>query len=310
MLQRPLHGRGHLAEVVGRDVGRHTHGDACGAVDQQIREPAGQNDGFLLLAVVIGLEVDRVLGDVADHLHGQGRHLALGVAHGRGLVVARRTEVALPRDQRITHHPGLCQAHEGVVDRAVTVRVVLTHHLPDDPGALVPSPVGPVPAVVHAVQDPPMHRLEAVPNVRQRPTDDHAHRVIEVGLLDLVLQVHRLPPVSNLRARQMSRKRTSFAFRWMKTRRCSTSSPSRSRTSRQPAPHRPMSPAAESGCQDPSWYPTADRDSSHPGPCSAGSRSPWATACLAPTRSSASRSASVYASSAGAPAQLILNNGG
>jgi hypothetical protein len=76
------------------------------------------------------------------------------------------------------------------------VRVVLTHHLADHAGALVPAPVGPVPAVEHPVEDPAMHRLEAVADVRQRPADDHAHRVVEIGLLDLVLQVHRLPAVS------------------------------------------------------------------------------------------------------------------
>ena len=97
VLQRPLHGGGDLAQVVGRDVGGHADRDAGGAVDQQVGEPGRQDDRLLLLAVVVRLEVDGVLGDVADHLHGQRRHLALGVAHRRGRVVARRAEVALAR---------------------------------------------------------------------------------------------------------------------------------------------------------------------------------------------------------------------
>ena len=140
---------GDLAQVVGRDVGGHADRDAGGPVDQQVGEPGRQHDRLLLLAVVVRLEVDGVLGDVADHLHGQRRHPALGVAHGRGLVVARRAEVALAGDQRVAHHPRLRQPHQGVVDRAVAVRVVLPHHLADDPGALVPAPVRPVAAVVH-----------------------------------------------------------------------------------------------------------------------------------------------------------------
>ena len=195
VLQRPLDGGRDLAQVVGRDVGGHADRDPGRAVDQQVGEPGGQDDRLLLLAVVVGLEVDGVLADVADHLHGQRRHLALGVAHRRGLVIARRTEVALAADQRVAHHPRLREPDQGVVDRRVPVRVVLPHHLADDAGALVPAPVGPVAAVEHPVEDPPVHRLEPVADVRQRPAHDHAHRVVEIGLLDLVLQVHRLPAV-------------------------------------------------------------------------------------------------------------------
>ncbi len=195
VLQQPLHRGGDLAQVVGRDVGGHADRDAGRAVDQQVGEPGRQHDRLGFLAVVVRLEVDRALGDVADHLHGQRRHLALGVAHRRGAVVAGGTEVPLPGDQRVAHHPRLREAYEGVVDRAVAVRVVHAHHLADDPGALVPAPVGPVAAVEHPVDDPPVHRLEAVADIRQRPPDDHAHRVVEVGLLDLVLQIHRLPAV-------------------------------------------------------------------------------------------------------------------
>ena len=72
------------------------------------------------------------------------------------------------------------------------MRVVLTHHVADDARALVPTPVRPVAAVVHRVEDAAVHRLEPVADIGQRAADDHAHRVVEVGLLDLVLQIHRL----------------------------------------------------------------------------------------------------------------------
>ena len=49
-----------------------------------------------------------------------------------------------------------------------------------------------------------MHRLEPVADIRQRPPDDHAHGVVEVGLLDLVLQIHRLPPVGRAAPAGMS----------------------------------------------------------------------------------------------------------
>jgi hypothetical protein len=69
-----------LAEVVGRDVGGHADGDALAAVDQQVGEAGGQDDGLVVGRVVGRLEVDGVLVDVRDHLHGQRVQPALRVA--------------------------------------------------------------------------------------------------------------------------------------------------------------------------------------------------------------------------------------
>src|SRR5258708_1251735 len=38
---------------------------------------------------------------------------------------------------------------------------------------------------------PPMHPLEAVAHIRQSPSDDHAHRVIEVGMPHFGFQAYR-----------------------------------------------------------------------------------------------------------------------
>ena len=128
---------GDLAQVVRRDVGGHADRDADGAVDQQVREPRRQDGRLLGLAVVVVLEVDGVLVDVAHHLQGERRHLGLGVPRGGGAVVAGRAEVALAERERVAQAPRLHEAHEGVVDRGVAVRVELAHDLADDAGALV-----------------------------------------------------------------------------------------------------------------------------------------------------------------------------
>ena len=195
VLQVPLGARGDLPQVVRRDVGGHADGDARGAVDQQVGEPARQDGGLLRLAVVVVAEVDGVLVDVADHLHGQRRHPALGVPRGRGRVVARAAEVALAVDERVAHRPVLHQAHEGVVDGGVAVRVVLAHDLADDARALVVPAVGPVAAVVHRVDDAAVHRLEPVAHVGQRAADDDRHRVVDVAALHLGVEVDRLGAV-------------------------------------------------------------------------------------------------------------------
>ena len=200
VLERPAGALGDLAQVVRRDVGGHADRDAGRAVDQQVGVARRQDGRLLRAAVVVGLEVDGVLVDVADHLQRQRRHPALGVPHRGGGVVARRAEVALAVDQRRAHHPRLREADQGVVDRGVAVRVVLTHHVTDDARALGEAAVGAVAAVVHRVEHPAVHRLEPVAYVGQRAADDDRHRVVDVGALHRGLQLDRLDPAAGARA--------------------------------------------------------------------------------------------------------------
>ena len=53
----------HFAQVMRRDVGRHADRDAAGAVDQQVGEAGGEDRRLAFGAVVIVLEIDRVLVD-------------------------------------------------------------------------------------------------------------------------------------------------------------------------------------------------------------------------------------------------------
>ncbi len=196
VIEGPGGALGDLPQVVRRDVGGHADGDAGRAVDQQVGVARREHDRLLRAAVVVGLEVDGVLLDVAHHLERQGCHPALGVAHGGRGVVAGRAEVALAVDQRGAHHPGLGEPDQGVVDRGVAVGVVLAHHVTDDARALGEAAVGPVAAVVHRVEHAPVHGLEAVADVGQRATDDDRHRVVDVGPLHRGLQLDRLDPAA------------------------------------------------------------------------------------------------------------------
>src|SRR6266481_5784688 len=86
---------------------------------------------------------------------------------GGMLVAMHRAEVALPRDQRQAHGEVLRHAHHGVVDRRVTVRMILAHHVTDDAGGLAERPRRVVAALLHRVEDAPLHRLKPVARVRQ-----------------------------------------------------------------------------------------------------------------------------------------------
>ena len=176
----------HLAEIVRRDVGRHADGDAAGAVDQEVREARRQDHRLMLVAVVVGLEIDRVLVDVLEQRHRGLGETALGVPHRRRRIAVDRAEVALPVDQRQAHGEILRHAHQRVVDRLVAVRVIFTHHVADDARRLHVFLVRRMAVLVHRIEDAPMHRLETVARVGQRSRHDHAHGVIEVAALHLL----------------------------------------------------------------------------------------------------------------------------
>ena len=183
---------GDLAQVVRRDVRRHADRDAGGAVDEQVREARRQDQRLLVVAVVGGDEVDRVLVEVAQHLHRQAREARLGVAHGRGGVVVDGAEVALAVDERVAHGEVLRHAHERVVDGRVAVRVVLAHHVADDRGGLRARARRAEALLAHRVQHAPVHGLEPVAHVGQRAPDDDRHRVVEIRRAHLVLERARL----------------------------------------------------------------------------------------------------------------------
>ena len=180
-----------LAQVVGRDVRGHADGDSLAPVDQQVGEPGGQQRRLLELAGVVVDEVDGVLVDAVEHRHGDLGQTALRVA-GRGGRVVGRAEVALGVNQRVAEGEALAHADEGVVDGPVAVGVVLAHDVAGHTGALDGRAVGPGAEVVHAPEDPAVHRLESVPGVGQRPRDDDRHRVVQEGAFHLLLDLDGL----------------------------------------------------------------------------------------------------------------------
>ena len=67
--------------------------------------------------------------------------------------------------------------------------VVLTDDVAHYPCGLFVSLIPVVIQLVHRKQDPAMHWFQAVSDIRQRTTDDHAHRVIHVRLFQFVFDI-------------------------------------------------------------------------------------------------------------------------
>jgi hypothetical protein len=184
-------GLAELGGVVGRDRGRHADGDAGGAVGQQVREGAGQDDGLLVLLIVGEAEIDRVLGDAGQKLGRDLRHARLGVAHGGGVIAVDIAEIALAVDERVAHGEPLREA-------APARRRSTGRHA----GGTCPSPrrrCGRIwqnpgrgsAAEPHGVHDAPVHGLQPVAHIGQRAVHDGRQRIGEIALLERLLQVDR-----------------------------------------------------------------------------------------------------------------------
>ena len=180
----------HLAGVVGGHVGRHAHRDPGRAVHEEVRDAGRQDHRLVFGAVVVRNEVDRLLVEVREQLVGNACHPDLGVAHRGRRIAVHGAEVALAVDEHLAHRERLGHPHDRVVDRGLAVGVVLADDVADHAGGLLVRPVPVGAELVHRVENAPVHRLQAVPHVRQGTPHDDAHRVIEVGLPELLLDVY------------------------------------------------------------------------------------------------------------------------
>ena len=178
-------GSDDLPQVVGRDVGGHAHGDAGGAVDQQIGEAAGQHTGFLAALVKVGVPVHGVLPDIPQHFIGNFGKTGLRVTVGSGGIAIHGAEVAVAVHQHIAHGEILRQTHQSVVDGGVAVGVIPAQHVAHAGGGLLKGAVAGEVVLVHGVENTPVDGLQTVPHVGQRPAHDNGHGVFDVGLLHL-----------------------------------------------------------------------------------------------------------------------------
>ncbi len=190
VLQHVHQGVNHLPQVVRRDAGRHPHGDAGDAVDQQIGQRCGQHIRLAEGIIKIGGKIHRVLVNIRQHVRRQRRHARLGVAHRRRGIPIHAAEVALPIHKLVAHGKILRHARHGVINRHIAVRVVFPQHLTDDARRLLVGRIRAQSHIVHGVEDAPVDRFQTVARVGQGARDDHTHRIVQIGLLHLLINIY------------------------------------------------------------------------------------------------------------------------
>ncbi len=181
----------HLAQIMGRDVGRHADGNPAGAVHQKIGEPGGQHRGLARGFIVVRLEVDRILVDVVEECVGRAIQPRFGIAHGRRRIAVHGAEIALAIDQLQPHGEVLGHTDHGVVDRRIAMGMVFAHDVAHRARRLAIGPVPVVPGLLHREENPAMNGLQTVAHIGQGARDDYAHGVIEVGASHLLFDGDR-----------------------------------------------------------------------------------------------------------------------
>ena len=171
-----------------RDRGRHADRNPLRAVGEQVRKAAGQNHRLFRLAVIVGAELDTVLVDAIEQQPRDLGHARFGVTIGGSIIAVDIAEIALAVDQRITRREILREAHHRVVNRLVAMRMEPAHHVADDLGGFLERRAGVEPQQPHAVEDAPVHRLQAVASVRQRAVHDGRECISEIALLERITQ--------------------------------------------------------------------------------------------------------------------------
>jgi hypothetical protein len=159
-----------LVEVVRQHLTAQTHRDALTALRQQQRELHRQEDRLLVPAVVAQLPFGGLR--VEDHIVGELAQACFDVTRCRRAIAGECVPpVPLAVDQQVL----LPQLHQRIADAGITVRMVL-HGMPDDVRHLV---VAAIIEVLHAVQDPPLHRLQSIIQGRYGTLQDHIARIVQ-----------------------------------------------------------------------------------------------------------------------------------
>jgi hypothetical protein len=159
-----------LAQVVGQDPRGHANGDALDTQHQHHRQLHRQTYRLAAASVVAGNELGERL--VEEGLEGQRREATLDVSSSsRGMTRDQVAEVPLAIDEVVL----VRQHHQRVADGGVAMGVEL-HGFADHVRHLV------VAAVVHleeGVEKPPLDRLQAVAQLRDRAVQDEVARVLQ-----------------------------------------------------------------------------------------------------------------------------------
>jgi len=176
----------HFTHVVRWNIGRHTNRNTASTIDQKVRIASRKNFRLLLRTIVVLMEVDRIFVDIGKLSVSNFFEATFGVTHRRSAVTVNRAKVTLPVNERQTHGEILRHTNKSIINRTITVWVILTHNVTNDAGGFTVGLVPLISVFMHGIQNTAVNRLQTITNIGKRTAYDHAHRIIEIAALHFI----------------------------------------------------------------------------------------------------------------------------
>ena len=147
------------------NIRRITSGNPSCSIDQKIRKGCRQNGRLLLGIVEVPSKRNSIFLDILQKIASHLRQPRLSITHSRWWIPVHRTVVPVHLNENLTVFPVLRHANHGIVDGAVTVRVEISHDVPDRLGRFAVALVKGVAVLVHGIKNTALNRLQAISNV-------------------------------------------------------------------------------------------------------------------------------------------------
>ena len=179
-----------LTKIMCWDVGCHTHGNTCSSIDEEVRNTSWKHFWFFERAIEVIFKIDSILIKVVHHGLADTVKPCLRVPHCGRTVTINRAKVSLSINKAVSHCPILSQSDESSIHRRVTMRVVFTEHITDDTRTFLIWLIVRVAKFHHSVEDTSVYRLESISHIRQGTRYDDRHRIVYVGFLHRLIDVH------------------------------------------------------------------------------------------------------------------------
>ncbi len=181
----------HFRQVVRRDIRRHTYCDTGRTVNQQVRNFGRHDVRNFFRTVIVIHEIHRLFFEIGHQFVGDFRQTDLRITHCRRGVAVNRTEVTLTIHQHVTQREWLRHTNDGVIHCVIAVGMVFTDYVTNDTGRFFIGFVPVIAQYVHGVKYATVYRLQAISDIRQRTANNDRHRIIQIGALQLFLNVDR-----------------------------------------------------------------------------------------------------------------------
>ncbi len=105
-----------FGQVVRWDIRCHPDRDAGAAIDEQVGNACRQHGWFEFLAIVVRLEVDRLLVDIGQQIGRDFIQTAFCITHRRRVIAINRAEVTLTIYQHVAQGKVLRHAYQSVIN--------------------------------------------------------------------------------------------------------------------------------------------------------------------------------------------------